>query len=112
MVVSDALAVAATLTGIGMALAPSLQIRRMLQTRSSRDVSIGYLALLDAGFVIWISYGFSIGNPALIISNAASLTFMTGTILDALTFRRRDEPAVAAPGLDAAPDAEAAAPRS
>ncbi len=89
MVVSDVLAVAATLTGILMALAPSLQIRRMFQTRSSRDVSIGYLALLDAGFVIWISYGFSIGNPALIISNAASLTFMTGTILVALNFRRR-----------------------
>lgn len=108
MVVSDVLAVAATLTGILMALAPSLQIRRMFQTRSSRDVSIGYLALLDAGFVIWISYGFSIGNPALIISNAASLTFMTGTILVALNFRRRAERGP----VEAAPDAEAAAPRS
>jgi uncharacterized protein with PQ loop repeat len=108
MVVSDLLAVAATLTGILMALAPSLQIRRMLQTQSSRDVSIGYLALLDAGFVIWISYGVSIGNPALIISNLASITFMTGTILVALRFRRRDDRVA----LEPAPDADAAAPRS
>ena len=72
-----------------MALAPSLQIRRMLQTRSSRDVSLGYLALLGAGFVIWLAYGLSIGNWPLIMSNVASLTFMTITILVALSFRRR-----------------------
>jgi len=89
MTLTETLAVAATLTGILMALAPSLQIRRMLRTRSSRDVSIGYLALLDLGFVIWISYGLSIPNAALIISNAASLTFMTITIVVALSFRRR-----------------------
>ena len=98
MALSEYLAIAATLTGILMALAPSLQIRRMLATRSSRDVSIGYLTLLDLGFVIWISYGLSIWNWALIISNAASLTFMTITILVAYSFRRRE--------------AEAAAPRS
>ena len=40
---AESSAIAATLTGILMALAPSLQIRRMLQTRSSRDFSIGYL---------------------------------------------------------------------
>ena len=39
MAISETLAVAATLTGIAMALAPSLQIRRMYRTRSSRDVS-------------------------------------------------------------------------
>ena len=104
MVLSEYLAIAATLTGILMALAPSLQIRRMLSTHSSRDVSIGYLTLLDLGFVIWISYGFSIWNLALIISNAASLTFMTITIFVAYSFRRRD--------AARAVDAEAAAPRS
>ena len=76
----------------------------MLATRSSRDVSIGYLTLLDLGFIIWISYGFSIWNWALIISNGASLTFMTITILVAWSFRRRE--------AMQAVDAEAAAPRS
>ena len=87
-----------------MALAPSLQIRRMLATRSSRDVSIGYLVALDLGFIVWISYGISIGNWALIISNGASLTFMSITILVAWSFRRRD--------AARAVEAEAAAPRS
>ena len=99
------------LTGILMALAPSLQIRRMFQTHSSRDLSIGYLALLDLGFVIWISYGFSIGNWALIISNAASLAFMTITILVALCFRRAGSHAGESLAEPVA-DAETAAPRS
>jgi uncharacterized protein with PQ loop repeat len=90
MVLSEYLAIAATITGILMALAPSLQIRRMFATHSSRDVSIGYLTWLDLGFIVWISYGFSIWNWALIISNAASLTFMTITILVAWSLRRRD----------------------
>ena len=111
MAIPEILAVAATLTGILMALAPSLQIRRMFQTHSSRDVSIGYLALLDLGFVIWISYGFSIGNWALIISNAASLSFMTITILVALSFRRAASHA-GEPLAEPVADAETAAPRS
>ncbi len=89
-----------------MAVAPTLQIRRMFRTRSSRDVSLGYLSLLDAGFVLWISYGLSIGNPALIISNAFSLTFMTVTILVAFSFRRAE------PAIEASPEAEPVAPRT
>jgi MtN3 and saliva related transmembrane protein len=112
MTLTEQLAIAATLTGILMALAPSLQIRRMFRTRSSRDVSIGYLVLLDLGFVIWISYGFSIPNAALIISNAASLTFMTITILVALNFRRADANVTGEPLADPVADAETAAPRS
>jgi uncharacterized protein with PQ loop repeat len=85
---SDVLAVAATCAGLVMAVSPFFQIRRMFQTRSSRDVSIGYLGLLCTGFVIWMSYGVSIGNAALMITNTASLTFMTITIATALAFRR------------------------
>ena len=96
MVLSDYLAIAATIAGILMAVAPALQIRRMCRTGSSRDVSLGYLSLLDLGFVLWISYGISIGNPALMISNAASLTFMTLTILVAYSLRRREAPPVEA----------------
>ena len=61
--------------------------------------------------MIWISYGFSIGNWALIISNAASLAFMTLTILVALNFRRAGS-AAGEPLADPVADAEAAAPRS
>ncbi len=88
MTTPDILAVIATLAGVLMALSPTLQIRRMFHTRSSRDVSLLYLSMLDLGFVAWIAYGWAIGNPALILSNSASLTFMTVTILVALRFRR------------------------
>lgn len=97
MTTPEILAVIATLAGFMMALSPTLQIRRIRHTRSSRDVSLLYLSLLDLGFVAWISYGWSIGNWALILSNTASLTFMTVTILIAVWFRRR-EPGDRQPG--------------
>jgi MtN3 and saliva related transmembrane protein len=84
----EILAIAATIAGVLMAAAPFLQVRRMFHTRSSRDVSLLYLALLEGGFVLWLAYGWSIGNPAMIVSNIASLSFMTATILVALAFRR------------------------
>jgi MtN3 and saliva related transmembrane protein len=104
MTTPEVLAVIATMAGFIMALSPALQIRRMRRTRSSRDVSLLYLSLLDLGFVAWISYGWSIGNWALILSNSASLTFMTITILVAIGFRRRERNAVAvrAPAVAAA----------
>jgi MtN3 and saliva related transmembrane protein len=98
----EILAVVATLAGFAMALSPTLQIRRMRRTRSSRDVSLLYLSMLDLGFVAWISYGWSIGNWALILSNTASLTIMTATILVALRFRRRRE-SVLEPASGASP---------
>ncbi len=94
MTTPEILAVLATLAGFLMALSPTLQIRRILHTRSSRDVSLLYLSMLDMGFVVWISYGWSIGNWALILSNTASLTIMTITILITLGFRRRGDSAL------------------
>ncbi len=88
MTTPEILAIAATIAGVLMAAAPFLQIRRMFHTRSSRDVSLLYLTLLEGGFVLWLAYGWSIGNPAMIVSNIASLSFMTVTILVALAFRR------------------------
>jgi MtN3 and saliva related transmembrane protein len=90
---ADTLALAATFWGIVMALSPTLQIRRMRQTQSSRDVSIPYLSVLCIGFVLWISYGLSIGNPALLIANSASLVVMIVTIAYALRLRRKAVPA-------------------
>ncbi|HEY3335377.1 MAG TPA: SemiSWEET family transporter [Candidatus Limnocylindrales bacterium] len=84
----DVLATCATIAGVLMAMAPFLQIRRMRRTRSSNDVSLLYLSMLAGGFVVWLAYGISLGNWAMIISNTASLVFMGITILVALTYRR------------------------
>jgi MtN3 and saliva related transmembrane protein len=85
---TDILAITATIAGLLMAISPVLQIRRMFRTRSSNDVSLLYLSMLCAGFFAWIAYGWALGNPAMLISNTASITFMSLTILVALRFRR------------------------
>ncbi len=78
---TETLAVLATLAGVAMAISPALQIRRMRRTRSSNDVSLLYLSLLCAGFLAWFAYGWALGNPAMLISNTASLAFMLITIV-------------------------------
>jgi MtN3 and saliva related transmembrane protein len=85
---SDFLAGCAMFAGLAMALSPVLQIRRMLRTRSSNDLSLLYLSLLDLGFLVWVAYGASISNWVLVGSNSASFTFMTATILIAIRYRR------------------------
>jgi MtN3 and saliva related transmembrane protein len=82
------LAVIATIAGLLMAVSPTLQVRRMIRTRSSNDVSLLYLTMLCSGFVAWFAYGWALGNAAMIIANAASLVFMLFTIVVALRFRR------------------------
>ena len=89
MSIVDILAVTAAFAGVTMAIAPTLQIRRMRRTRSSNDVSLIYLSLLDVGFVLWLAYGLGLGNLAMIVRNCASLTFMTLTIAVALFYRRQ-----------------------
>ena len=86
---TDLLALAATIWGVAMAVSPLLQVRRMRATGSSADLSIGYLSVLQIGFVLWFSYGLALGNPALIVSNAAALTFGLLTIAIAGRLRHR-----------------------
>lgn len=88
MNVTDTLGAAALIAGLLMAVSPVLQVRRMLQTRSSRDFSIGYPTLLSVGFVLWLAYGVALGNLPMMLSNTASLSFMLVTIGVALYFRR------------------------
>ncbi len=83
----DLLAVVAASWGVAMAVSPALQIRRMLQRRSSADVSLGYLAVLIAGFIIWLVYGVAIANLALVIPNTVALGVGVATFMVAWRFR-------------------------
>ena len=85
--VTTALAVAAGTWGVAMAVAPLLQVRRILRRRSSHDVSLGYLVVLLVGFVLWVAYGVSLRNPALIVPNAIAFAVGATTIAVALRFR-------------------------
>lgn len=71
-----------------MAVAPMLQIRRMVVRRSSADVSLAYLAVLEVGFLLWIAYGISLGNAALMVPNAVA--FGVGVVTMVVAWRLRD----------------------
>jgi uncharacterized protein with PQ loop repeat len=73
--------------GVAMALSPTLQIRTMLRTGSSEEVSVTYFAVLTAGFVLWGSYGAVIGEPVLVVPNIISTVFGLLTIGVALRLR-------------------------
>lgn len=76
--------------GVVMALAPILQIRRMLGLQSSRDVSLGYFWLLMPGFLLWVAHGVTVGDVFLILPNA--LAAVTASCLIAVAMRLRRNP--------------------
>jgi MtN3 and saliva related transmembrane protein len=84
---SSSLAVIAGSWGVLMALSPLLQIRAMVRRRSSAGVSVGYLSVLAIGFTLWLAYGLSLGNAALIITNIVSLGVGLATIAVARRLR-------------------------
>lgn len=82
-----------------MALAPLLQVRRMLVTRSSASVSVGYFGLLCIGFALWVAYGISEHNLVLIVPNSVACVVGTTTIAIARHFSRLREAEPAAASL-------------
>jgi MtN3 and saliva related transmembrane protein len=90
---TDVLGPIAASWGVLMALSPLLQIRRILARRSSADVSIAYLGVLAIGFTLWIAYGVSLGNAAIIVPNGVA--FAVGLLTIAIALRYR-EPAAGA----------------
>ncbi len=81
------LGVAAAAWGIVMALAPLLQIRRIIAERSSRDVSLGFFAVLLPGFTLWIAYGLAASNPVIFVPNSVALAVAAATITVVIRFR-------------------------
>ena len=93
-----ALAFIASAWGVVMGLAPVLQIRRMLREHSSRDISLGYFAVLLAGFGLWIGYGATAGNLALVIPNSVALLTAAALVIIALRLRRHERRGLPRPG--------------
>jgi uncharacterized protein with PQ loop repeat len=92
---TDTLGVVAATWGVLMAISPLLQMRRMLERRSSADVSIGYLAVLQIGFTLWAAYGVALPNAAIVVPNAVAFVVGGATIAVAVRHRR---PGVRPPG--------------
>ena len=87
--IGTALAIGAATWGVVMALSPLLQIRKMLERRSSEDVSIGYFLVLIVGFVLWLAYGASIGSLTIMIPNSVALVVALVTVTIARLLRSR-----------------------
>ena len=83
-----ALAFAAATWGVAMAVSPLLQIRKILQHRSSRGISLGYMAVLLIGFLLWLAYGIALGNWALILPNVIAALVISATMVVVLRYRR------------------------
>ena len=72
-----------------MAIAPVLQIRRMIVRRSSEDLSLGYVAVLLPGFALWIGYGWTRADWPLVVPNALALTVGIVTVIVGRLYRRQ-----------------------
>lgn len=81
------LALVAASWAIAMALGPVLQIRKIVEHKSSRSISIGYFLVLLVGFVLWFAYGIAASNLALIVPNAVAAVVISATIAVALRYR-------------------------
>jgi len=86
------LALIAATWAIAMALGPMLQIRKIVEHRSSRNVSIGYFLVLLVGFVLWFAYGIAAANLVLIVPNAVAAVVIAATIIVALRYRELPRP--------------------
>ena len=71
-----------------MAISPLLQIRKIVQHRSSHGVSLGYMSVLFVGFLLWLSYGIALGNWALILPNVVAAVVITATMAVTVRYRR------------------------
>ena len=83
-----ALAFVAATWGIAMAVSPVLQIRKIVHHRSSHGVSVGYMSVLFVGFLLWLAYGVSLPNWALIVPNTIAAIVCGATIAIARHYRR------------------------
>ena len=84
---TDAIGAVAASWGVLMAISPILQIRRMLDRRSSADISISYLSVLQVGFMLWIAYGVALRNAAIIVPTTVAFLVGVATILIAVRYR-------------------------
>ena len=67
---------------------PVLQIRRITLRRSSADVSLAYLAVLQVGFFLWVAYGLALANPIIAVPNLTAA--VVGVVTMAISWRYRN----------------------
>lgn len=91
MTTVDVLAVSAATGGVLLGLAPALQIRKIVQRRSSEGVSLGYWAVLLASMTVWLAYGLALGNAAMIVTNTVAVTVGIAMLIVGWAYRPKPE---------------------
>lgn len=86
---ASTLGIAAAAWGVVMALAPMLQIRRIIRRRSSADLSLGYFGVLLPGFALWVCYGLARGDWPLVVPNVIAFTVGAATVVVGIVVRRQ-----------------------
>ena len=90
--ITQLLAAAATVYGVGGALSVLLQARQMHARRSSHDVSLRFLATYVGGYAIWLLYGLSMESLPIVTVNAVGL--VTGGVTLSVALRLRNAPRI------------------
>ena len=81
------LALFTTAYGVGAAGAALLQIRPLLQSRGSCQVSARFFAVYAGGYLVWLAYGASIGSLPIMIVDGIGVVGATSTLAVTLSFR-------------------------
>ncbi len=67
---TNQLSLIAAVYGVISSLSPSLQILRMRRAGSSESLSRTYVMIGTGGYLVWFTYGLSLGNMPLIVADA------------------------------------------
>ena len=84
----ELLATAATLFGVFMSLAHFPQAYKIYKRKSSADISILTYSLFLTGVIIWLLYGLSINNIALIASNSVAVFGVSSVIIMYFVYKK------------------------
>ena len=67
---TNQLALIAAVYGVISSLSPTLQIVRMRRAGTAESLSRSYVMIGAGGYMIWFTYGLSLGNMPLIVCDA------------------------------------------
>jgi MtN3 and saliva related transmembrane protein len=85
---SELLAILATVFGTLMSLGYFPQTLKIIKRKSSADVSVTTYLIFTPGILIWLLYGISLNNLALILSNVVALIGAFSIIITYFYYRK------------------------
>jgi len=65
------------------------QVVKTYLTRSTKDLSLSWLALTNLGILLWLTYGWLLQAWPIIVANLVSLILMSAQLIMKLVFSRQ-----------------------